>query len=196
MASYGGSNLRYMDKQFESREMNAEIALLLSNNSHAPILDYARRRRIPSGHLSASTHADPAALDEALCLSLISHNIDLVFLSGFLKKVGPTTVHRYRGRILNVHPALLPAHGGKGMYGDSVYAAVLAGREGVTGATVHLVDEEYDHGPTVLQRTLHVEPTDTVESLRERCRELERELCLASIGGILAGSISLPPPAQ
>lgn len=115
----------------------------------------------------------------------------MVVLSGYMRKLGPQTVQRYRGRILNVHPALLPKHGGQGMYGDRVHTQVLASGDQVSGATVHLVDEEYDHGMTIAQRTVPVLPNDTVESLSSRVRAVEPLLLVSTIRDIAVGAIRL-----
>lgn len=195
LASHRGSNLRHIDAACRTEGVRAELALLISNNSTAPILDYAREHAIPGMHLSSQTHRDPAALDRAIRGALVGHEIDLVFLSGYMKRLGPMTINRFRGRVLNIHPALLPAYGGQGMYGDRVYEAVLAAGEHQTGATIHLVDEEYDHGRTVMQRQVPVKPGDDVESLKRRVLEAERELCTTAISRLADGSLDLRSPS-
>lgn len=195
LASYRGTNLRHIDAACRTEGVRAELALLISNNSMAPILDYAREQSIPGMHLSSQTHPDPGALDRAICDALVAHDVDLVFLSGYMKRLGPVTINRFRGRILNVHPALLPAYGGQGMYGDRVYEAVLAAGEHRTGATIHLVDEEYDHGRTVMQHHVPVEPGDDVESLKNRVLQAERELCITTISRLADGSLDLRSPS-
>lgn len=195
LASHRGTNLRHIDAACETEGVRAELALLISNNSTAPILDYAREQLIPGLHLSSQTHPDPAALDRAICDALVAHEIDLVFLSGYMKRLGPMTIDRFRGRVLNIHPALLPAYGGQGMYGDRVYEAVLAAGEHQTGATIHLVDEEYDHGRTVMQRHVPVKPGDDVGRLKKRVLEAERELCTTAISRLADGSLDLRSPS-
>lgn len=198
-ASHRGTNLRHIDAACRAGHAKATLALLVSNNSGAEILDYAREQTIPWAHLSSGTHAEPHALDHAIVDVLTANEIDLVFLSGYMKRLGPRTVAGFRGRILNVHPSLLPLHGGQGMYGNRVYEEVLASRETRTGATVHIVDEQYDHGPTVLQREVPVEPDDDVGRLSARVRECERALCVEVVErlgtGTLAG-VALPGPAE
>ena len=108
-----------------------------------------------------------------------------------MKRLGPKTVNRFRDHILNIHPSLLPRHGGQGMYGDRVYEAVLAAHEDQTGATVHLVDEEYDHGRVVMQSVVPVKSEDGVERLRNRVREAERHLCLRVIAELASGRLDL-----
>jgi phosphoribosylglycinamide formyltransferase-1 len=191
VASHRGTNLRHIDDACRRSGVNAELALLISNNSGSSILAYAEKESIPWKHLSSRTHPDPAALDQAFCDALVDHAVDLVFLSGYMKRLGPKTVDRFRNRILNVHPALLPAYGGQGMYGDRVYEAVLENGDTETGATVHLVDEEYDHGRPVKRRIVPVKPTDDVEKLRNRVRQAERELCLATVAELADGRLDL-----
>ena len=191
LASHRGTNLRHIDAACRTEGVRAELALLISNNSAAPILRYARLNSIAWMHLSGRTHATPELLDQAICDTLVANEIDLVFLSGYMKRLGPITVDHFRGRILNVHPALLPAYGGQGMYGERVYQAVLAAGEQETGATIHLVDEEYDHGRTVMQRAVPVKPTDDVERLKNRVLQAERLLCISAISGLADGSLDL-----
>lgn len=191
LASHRGTNLRHIDAACKEEGVNAELSLLISNNSAAPILRYARINSIPWMHLSGVTHSGPGALDRAICDALVAHDIDLVFLSGYMKRLGPMTVDSFRGHILNVHPALLPAYGGQGMYGDYVYQAVLAAGERKTGATIHLVDEEYDHGQPVRKFEVPVKPTDDVAKLKNRVLRAERLLCIETISDLAAGCLDL-----
>jgi phosphoribosylglycinamide formyltransferase-1 len=119
--------------------------------------------------------------------------VDTVILAGYMKKLGPATLGAYRGRILNIHPALLPKHGGQGMYGRRVHEAVLAAGETVTGVTVHVVDEQYDHGPILAQREVTVLPGDTVDSLAARVLAQEHRLYAETLQQISDGRIPLPP---
>jgi phosphoribosylglycinamide formyltransferase-1 len=131
---------------------------------------------VPTAHLSSVTHPDPAALDAAVLAALDAAGTDLVVLAGYMKKLGPLTLAAYDGRVVNVHPALLPAYGGQGMYGDRVHAAVLADGAAVSGATVHLVTAGYDEGPVLAQVEVPVEPDDSVETLRARVQAAEKRL--------------------
>ena len=117
--------------------------------------------------------------------------MDVVVLAGYMKMLGPAVLSRYDGQVLNVHPALLPKFGGKGMYGRRVHEAVLAAGESVTGATVHVVDAEYDLGPVVAQREVPVLPDDTVESLSARVLEREHELLVQTLRKVATGEIDL-----
>ncbi len=196
IASHNGTNLRHLDAACRAGEVDAELVVLVSNNGEASILDYAREHGIAWHHLSSRTHPDPDRLDQAIAECLRDHGVELVFLSGYMKRLGPRTVGAFRNRILNIHPALLPAFGGEGMYGDRVYQAVLAAGETETGPSVHLVDEEYDHGPVVLQHRVPVQPDDTLETLRDRVRACEPRLALDVIGLVARGEVDLDAVAS
>ncbi len=191
IASHNGTNLRHIDAACRAGTLDAEMVVLVSNNGDSSILDYARAHGIPWHHLSSRTHPSAGELDQAIASVLAAHRVDLVFLSGYMRRLGPATVGAFRNRILNVHPALLPAYGGEGMYGDRVYAAVLAAGESETGPSVHLVDEEYDHGPVVLQHRVPVLAGDTLETLRDRVRGCEPRLSLDVVGLVARGEVDL-----
>ena len=154
----------------------ARISLVISNNATAGILDIARSGNIPALHISQKQFETEETFVAALLETLRSHGTDLVVLAGYMKRLPPPVVHAYRNRIINIHPALLPKFGGHGMYGIHVHEAVLAAHETVSGATVHLVDEEYDRGPVLLQRTVPVLPEDTPETLAARVLVAEHQL--------------------
>ncbi|WP_125778328.1 phosphoribosylglycinamide formyltransferase [Antribacter gilvus] len=156
----------------------ARVCLVLGNNSRSGVLEGARERGVPALHLSSATHPDPDELDVATVSALDGAGADLIVLAGYLKKLGPQVLARYAGRIVNTHPALLPAYGGVGMYGDRVHAAVLADGATVTGASVHAVTAEYDEGPVLAQARVPVLPDDDVPSLRARVQAAEKELLL------------------
>ncbi len=173
--SGGGSNLEALLDAFASPDDAVDIALVLSDRASAGGLERARRREIP-----AEVLASPGDASEWL-RQLERHRIDLVVLAGYLKRVPPEVVARYRGRIINIHPALLPAFGGQGMYGRRVHAAVLASGDRESGCTVHLVDEEYDRGPILARMRVPVLPDDTVDTLAARVLAAEHELLPAVV---------------
>ncbi len=153
----------------------ARVVLVLSNRPEAAGLERARERGVATAVLR-----DPADGGEWLTL-LERHGVDLIVLAGYLKLVPSQVVSRYRGRILNIHPALLPDFGGPGMYGRRVHAAVLASGAAESGATVHLVDEEYDRGPVLAQCRVPVLADDTPERLAARVLETEHRLLPAVV---------------
>jgi len=176
-----GSNLEaLLDALGDGRE--ARVVLVLSNRADAPALERARSRGIATAVL-----ADHRSAPEWLDL-LERHGADLLVLAGYLKLVPPGVISRHRGRVLNVHPALLPAFGGPGMYGHRVHEAVLASGAGESGCTVHLVDEEYDRGAILGQRRVPVLPGDTPDTLAARVlREEHRILPAAVLAAARAG---------
>jgi len=192
LASHGGSNLQAILDACRSGRLHAEPCVVICNNSDAPALERARRAGVPACHLSAHTHSDPGDLDQAIASALERHHVNLVVLAGYMKKLGPITLKRYRGCVLNIHPALLPKFGGQGMYGRRVHQAVLAAAETTTGVTVHLVDEEYDRGPIVAQRAVPVRPDDTADTLAARVLKVEHEIYVDTLERIARGAIDLP----
>lgn len=193
LASHRGSNMQALLDACRGGRLQAEPVAVISNNADSGALQRARAAGIPAYHLSAATHADPAALDRAIAATLQRHDPDLVLLAGWMKRIGPHTLDAFRGRMLNIHPALLPAHGGRGLYGMRVHEAVIAAGERESGATVHLVDGEYDSGAILAQRRVPVRPGDTAESLAARVLAVEHELYVDTVAGVIAGDIRLPP---
>jgi phosphoribosylglycinamide formyltransferase-1 len=168
------------------------VALVISNNSGSGALRRAHAAGVEALHLSSATHPDPAALDAAVARALAAQAVDLVLLAGYMKKLGPVTLARFAGRILNTHPALLPRFGGQGLYGAHVHRAVLAAGERESGATIHLVDGDYDTGPPIAQIKVEVKPGDTPESLAERVQGAERTLLVRVLGEIARGARPWP----
>lgn len=166
--------------------------LLVCNNRDAEALDRARHEGLPAIVLSATTHPDPTALDSAILDILVDHGASLIVLAGYMRRLGPRVLERFRNRILNIHPSLLPRHGGQGMFGRRVHEAVLAARDEQTGVTIHLVDEEYDHGTILAQTTVPVLPGDSVEALSKRVLAREHKFLIEVLGQISRGDISLP----
>lgn len=191
LSSHGGTNLQAIIDSCNTGLIDAEVRVVICNNSNAPALERARRSRIPDFHLSNKTHPDPELLDAIISSVLTNHGVELVALAGYMKKLGPLTLKRYRGHVLNVHPSLLPKFGGRGMYGPRVHKAVLDSRETVSGATIHIVDEKYDHGPVVSQRQVPVLDHDTPESLGARVLAQEHVLFSETIQEIANGHINL-----
>lgn len=180
-ASGGGSNLEALFDSLEGRR-DAAVVLVASDRAAAPALERARRRGVATAVVAAG---DAAAMQAALERA----EVDWIVLAGYLKRIPVEVVRRYRNRILNIHPALLPAHGGKGMYGERVHASVLKAREAVSGASVHLVDEEYDRGPVIAREEVPVEPGDTPATLAARVLEIEHRLLPAVVIAAVEGRI-------
>lgn len=175
-ASGRGSNFQAILNAIQGGRLPASISLVVSNNSSAGALEIARAHGIPAVHRSLRQFPSQEAFDDELLALLDRHRVDLIALAGYMKQLSPRFVAAYRNRIVNVHPALLPAFGGPGMYGTHVHEAVIRSGAKVSGVTVHLVDEQYDHGMILAQETVRVDPNDTVETLSAKVLLLEHEL--------------------
>ncbi len=175
--------------------LNAEPRVVISNNSRSQALRRAVEAGIPHYHVSTVTHPDDDARDRAIVEILERHGVGLVVLGGYMKELGPETIARYRNRIVNVHPALLPKFGGRGFYGIAVHEAVLASGDSVTGATIHLVDEQLDHGAVLAQRSVAVEADDTAETLAARVLAVEHSLYVDTLRRVASGEIDLDATA-
>lgn len=195
LASHYGSNMQAVIDACKSGQLQAVPCVVISNNSKAEALARAQREGIPHYHLSAVTHPSAEALDTAIWQTLVTHGTDLVVLAGYMRKLGSQTLAAYRGRIINIHPALLPKFGGAGMYGAHVHEAVLAAGEKETGVTIHVVDGEYDHGPILAQSRVPVLPGDTVTTLAQRVLEREHCFLVETLQNIIAGNLVLPSDA-
>lgn len=191
LVSHGGTSMKKIIEESAAGRLDAVAQVVISNNSQSPALAYARSLQIPAYHLSQVTTKTEEALDQAICDKLQKHGVTHVVLSGYMKKIGPKMLVQYHNRILNVHPALLPKFGGQGMYGNRVHEAVIAAGELETGATIHLVDPEYDHGRVLGQRTVAVLPGDTPESLSERVKAVEPSFFVEILQRIATGEITL-----
>ena len=191
LASHGGSNMQAIVDSIQAGKLDAAAAMVISNNSKSTALERARGEGIPWKHVSSVTHPEPVDLDRAILDALQQEGVNLVILAGYMKKIGQATLDAYHNRILNIHPALLPKFGGRGMYGMAVHEAVIAAGETVSGASIHLVDPQYDHGRVLSQREAPVEPGDTPETLQARVLKVEHQLYADTIQAIANGEIDL-----
>ena len=191
LASHEGTTLQALIDACAAGAIAGQVVAVVSNNGDAGALRRARAAGVAAYHLSGRTHPDPAALEAAICAVLERHAVDLVVLAGYMKLLGLQTLGRFRGRVLNTHPALLPKFGGQGMHGMHVHRAVLAAGEVMTGASVHVVTEEYDAGPVIAQCEVPVEPGDTAETLAERVQAQERRLLVEVLGQVADNRLTL-----
>ncbi len=175
-ASGTGSNLKALLDAIAAGRLDAEMRVVVSNKAEAGALQIARDRGVPACHLAPQPSESEAAYGQRMLATLQAYEVEFVALAGYLKKVPAAVVRAFKHRMLNIHPALLPSFGGKGMYGLRVHQAVLEYGCKVSGVTVHLVDEDYDTGPPVLQRCVPVEPDDTPEVLARRVLQVEHQV--------------------
>lgn len=180
LASHGGSSARHIISAIKAQTLTGfEIGVLITNNKTTSIYPWCIENGIDVVHISGKTN--PGNEDQAITGVLQAANTDIVVLSGYMKKIGVQTLTNFRHRILNIHPSLLPKHGGHKMYGDFVHAAVLAEGDTESGASVQVINEVYDAGPVLLQRSVPVLEDDTVDSLGARVRSIEGELYIDAL---------------
>ena len=185
LASGGGTNLQsildYLERRGDKRA--GDVVLVASDQPDAGALDRARRANVPAAVLASKRAPDGC---EALGL-LRQHRVDFIALAGFLQLLPKAIIAEHPSRILNIHPALLPSFGGPGMYGERVHRAVLQSGAGVSGATVHYMDEEYDNGTIIAQWPVPVLADDTVQSLAARVLKVEHVLYPRVIDAVASG---------
>ena len=192
LASHGGSGMRAVLAAVQNGELSARPVLCISNNSGSPALAHARAAGLDTLHLSARRYPDPASLDAVMLAALQDAGAEVLVLSGYMKALGSQVLAAYAGRLVNVHPSLLPKYGGRGMYGDLVHEAVLAAGETESGATVHLVEEGIDEGPILAQQSVPVLSGDTLSTLRARVMVVEGPLLVGALNelGRSLGSVN------
>lgn len=188
LASHNGSAAKAIAAACINGVLHAAPVLLISNNPDSKALDWAKELGLKTAVINAKNAADP---DQTIADLLHDHAIDLAVCSGYMKLIGPKTIETMHGAILNTHPALLPKHGGKGMYGRFVHQAVFDNKDTETGITIHLVDGEYDRGRILAQKRLPVANGEPVESIEEKVKSAEPDFYIETISKILSGEISL-----
>lgn len=193
LASGNGSSAAAILAAIDRGELAAEAALMVSNRRDAAALQWANARGLAGRHIATMPDADAA--DAALAAALQAAQVDLVVLSGYLRRLGPRTLAAFAGRILNIHPGPLPQFGGEGMYGRRVHQAVLDAGMTETAIVIHLVDGDYDRGPELARRAVPIEVGDTAESLEERVKALEPEFFVQTLRRIVSRELELPSGA-
>lgn len=189
LASNNGRAMRAIVAAIEADALGATAALVVSNRKESSALAFADQHQIPA--LCIPTLPDEELADERLCGSLSTANVQIIVLSGYLRQLGPKTLRAFHGCVLSTHPALLPKFGGKGMYGRRVHEAVLAAREQTTGATIHLVDADYDHGRVLAQREVAIEESDDPDSLMRKVMQVEGTLFVEVLRRVASGDLRL-----
>jgi phosphoribosylglycinamide formyltransferase 1 len=175
-ASGNGTNLQAILDSCDKKQIKALIVAVISNNSNAFALNRAQMAGIDGFHISQKKYSNPDDYLRQMETVLDNKRINLIVLAGYMKLLPAEIVQKYYGRIINIHPALLPKFGGPGMYGVNVHQAVLTAGEQYSGATVHIVDSKFDHGPILIQRRVPVLVNDTPESLAARILEIEHQI--------------------
>lgn len=190
-SSHNGSSAHAITDACLSGDILASPVLLISNNPEAKALEWAENKGLKTAILNSKMFPDPAELDAEIADKLEKHRIDLVCCSGYMKLIGPRTLEAVNGRILNVHPALLPKYGGKGMYGSHIHQAVKENGDTETGCTIHLVNDVYDDGQILAQKNVTVTPEDTALDIENKVKAIEPEFYIQTIRKLIKGDIHL-----
>ena len=180
-ASGDGTNVEQIIKYFKNNN-EVNIQLILTNNSNAGVLKRAKKHRIP-----AYFYNNEAFENKIVFEILNSLNPNLIVLAGFIRKISNKIISRFPNKIINIHPALLPSHGGKGMFGIEVHKSVIRSNDSKTGVTIHYVNSNYDEGKIIFQKSLKVDPSDSPESLFRRVQKLEYKYYSLIIEKLLNG---------
>lgn len=191
LASYNGSSAHAITDACLEGDLIAAPSLLISNNPTAKALEWAENKGLKCACLNNTTHPDAELLDEAIAQKLRDHKINIVILSGYMKLIGAQTMAAVEGRILNIHPALLPKYGGQGMYGMNVHRAVKAAGERESGASVHLVNGAYDEGRILAQQRVALSLEDSAEDIAAKVQAIEPALYIKTLRQILKGEIEI-----
>jgi len=191
MASGNGTNLQALIDHCKTGDIPAEIAFVVSNKKYANALELAKKENIRSAVFEPEKFSTRTLMCSKMAKTFKENNIDLVCLAGYMLRIEPCLVRSFSHRILNIHPALLPKFGGKGMYGRRVHEAVIRSGEKESGCTVHLVDEIYDHGAVVAQAKVKVDSNDTADSLAQKIHAKEHQLYPAVVKKVCEGTINL-----
>lgn len=172
-ASHSGSNMQAIINQIEIGKLKSNPCMIISNNSNSGACERAENHKIPFYHISTKTHPNDLEREKYIEFLFEHHNINLVVLAGYMKKLPDAIIKKVNNMVLNIHPALLPKYGGEGMYGMNVHKAVIENKELFSGATVHQVNSEYDEGNILMQAVVPVYANDTPEKLAERVLKIE-----------------------
>lgn len=186
LCSGGGSNLQVLLDRSATGELPGRPAWVLSNNAQSQALERARKAGVPALHVSTRTHGSDEGVGQEIVRLLDEHDVRVLVLAGYMRPLAASVIRRLPGKVVNIHPALLPAFGGKGMYGHHVHEAVIARGARWTGVTIHLVTEHYDEGPILSQRVVAVRPDDTPQSLGARVLRVEHDTLWREIRALLA----------
>ena len=193
LVSGGGTNLQaILDAMDSGRIKNVQVEVVISNNAGAYALERARAKGIEALCVSPKSFASREAFNEALLETVDRYSLDLIVLAGFLVTIPPAMIQKYRNRIINVHPSLIPSFCGVGYYGLKVHEAALTRGVKVTGATVHFVDEGVDSGPILLQRAVDVLPGDDPKTLQRRVMEQAEWVLLPQAAEAICAQLQNP----
>jgi phosphoribosylglycinamide formyltransferase 1 len=188
LASYNGSGFETIQKAINEKKLDAKIVVVISNNTNAGVLEKAESYNIPNFIINDKRYPGQN-IDDKCARLLKDFQCDYIFLSGFMKKIESSLLTTFPNKIINTHPALLPSiYGGKGMYGRFVHEAIINNGEKKSGVTIHYVNEVYDEGEIILTKELEIASNETVDSLENRIKELEKVAIVEAFEKLLAKS--------
>lgn len=185
LASYNGSGFETIQKAINEKILDAKVVVVITNNTNAGVLEKAESYDIP--HFVINDKRYPGQdIDDKIARLLLEFGCDYIFLSGYMKKIESKLLSAFPNKIINTHPAILPSiYGGKGMYGRFVHEAVISNKEKKSGVTIHYVNEVYDEGEKILVKELLLDENETVDSLENRIKELEKEAIVEAFKKLL-----------
>ena len=188
LASHEADNIKAILNKIQKKELEAFPKVIISNNKDSAVLSFGKRRNIPSFCLNENNTEN---LDTTILKILKSHNVNLVVLTNYFKKIGNKTIEAYPNRIINIHPSLLPKYGGKGMYGPNIHKAVISSDDTESGVTILLAAEEYDQGRILAQQKVPRHKEDTIKTLAKRISKIEHVLYPQTLIDIQKGKVKL-----
>lgn len=190
-ASGRGSNFNAILEKIESRYIPAGVGLCITNNPRAGVIDIANSRKIPVRVFQSGEFSDKKSFNDAILQELLDAKIDYIILAGYLKMVGRQIVEQFSNKIINIHPALLPSFGGQGMYGHHVHEAVFERGVKYSGVTIHLVNNEYDAGPIVLQEPVKIDDVNSADEIAQRVLKVEHKLFPEAVKLLVEGRLEV-----
>jgi phosphoribosylglycinamide formyltransferase 1 len=186
LASYNGSGFETIQKAIDEKKLNAQVVVVISNNTNAGVLEKAEAYDIPNFIINDKRYPGQN-IDDKIARLLKEFECDYIFLSGYMKKIESKLLEAFPNKIVNTHPALLPSiYGGKGMYGRFVHEAIIKNAEKKSGVTIHYVNEVYDEGEIILTKELEIAQNETVDSLENRIKDLEKVAIVEAFEKLLA----------
>lgn len=190
-ASGSGTNLQALMDACARGEINGEIIVVVSNKKYCGALDRAKSAKIETLIFESDKYKTKTAMCAKMAKALKELNVELICLAGYMLKIEPCLIRSFPNAIINIHPALLPKYGGKGMYGHHVHEAVINAKEKESGCTIHIVDEIFDHGQILAQAKVTVDPQDTPDTLAEKIHPEEHKLYVSVVKDICSGKLNL-----
>ena len=190
-ASGRGSNFQTIHQKIREGYISAQVVLLITDNGQAGAIAYAREHHIPAALVKPGEFPSSEAFGRQLLRLLEQHQTEFIILAGYLKKIPPNVIEKYQNRILNIHPALLPAFGGKGMYGSRVHQAVFQSGVKISGVTIHLVNNEYDAGPIVLQKVVAIDDCNSPQEIAAKVLKVEHRAFPEALKLLLENEIAI-----